>query len=126
MNISYNIELDKLSKPNKNHNPQQIIKGKDKREGRCKHKDNTRCVIEEETETLSVKPLRRPPSGKQSTRKCSWDRWIARNPPSLIYPVHLSPSSFLLQRGCTEPFSFLTSQIPLLDHSINQCRLVHS
>ena len=30
MNISYNIELEKLSKPNQNHNPQQIIKGKDK------------------------------------------------------------------------------------------------
>ena len=63
MNTSYNIELEKLSKPNKNHNPQQIIKGKDKREERCKHKDNTRCVIEEETEALGVKPLRRPPSG---------------------------------------------------------------
>ena len=64
MNKSYNIELEKLSKPKKNHNPHQIIKGKDKREGRCKHKDNTRCVIEEETETLGVKPLRRPLSGK--------------------------------------------------------------
>ena len=35
-------------------------------EGRCKHKDNTRCVIEEKTKALGVKPLRRPPSGKQS------------------------------------------------------------
>ena len=26
-------------------------------EGRCKHKDNTRCVIEEETEALSIKPF---------------------------------------------------------------------
>ena len=43
------------------------------REERCKHKDNTRCVIEEETEALDVKPLRRPPSGKQSTKECSWD-----------------------------------------------------
>ena len=34
------------------------------REERCKHKDNTRCVIEEETEALGVKPLRRPPSGQ--------------------------------------------------------------
>ena len=73
-------------------------------EGRCKHKDNTRCVIEEETEALGVKPLRRPPSGKQSSRKYSWDTWTAIDPPSLIYPVHLSPPSFLLQRGCAEPF----------------------
>ena len=43
------------------------------REERCKHKDNTRCVIEEETEAFGVKPFRRPPSGKQSTRKCSCD-----------------------------------------------------
>ena len=34
--------------------------------------------------------------------------------------MYLSPPSFLLQRGCAEPISFLTSQIPLLDHSINQ------
>ena len=85
-----------------------------------------RCVIEEETEALGVKPLRCPPSGKQSTRKCGWDTWIAIDPLSLIYPVHLSPLSFLLQRGCAEPFSFLASQIPLLDRSINQCRLVPS
>ena len=85
-----------------------------------------RCVIEEEIKALGVKPLRRPPSGKQSTRKCSCDTWIAIDPPSLIYPVHLSPPSFLLQRGCAEPFSFLASQIPLLDHSINQYKLVPS
>ena len=34
------------------------------REERYKQKDNTRCVIEEETEALSVKPLCRPPSSK--------------------------------------------------------------
>ena len=83
-----------------------------------------RYVIEEETEALGVKPLRRPLSGKQSTRKCSWDTWTAIDPPSLIYPVHLSPPSFLLQPGCAEPFSFLASRISLLDRSINQCRLV--
>ena len=38
-----------------------------------KHKDNTRCVIEEEIEAHGVKPLCRPPSGKQSTKECSWD-----------------------------------------------------
>ena len=49
------------------------IKWQRLREERCKHKDNTRCVIEEELEALSVKPLRRPPSSKQSTKECSWD-----------------------------------------------------
>ena len=34
--------------------------------------------------------------------------------------MHLSPPSFLLQRGYAEPISFLTSRIPLLDHSIYQ------
>ena len=33
------------------------IKWQRLREERCKHKDNTQCVIEEETETLDVKPL---------------------------------------------------------------------
>ena len=37
--------------------------------------------------------------------------------------MYLSPPSFLLQRGCAEPISFLTSWIPLLNHSINQCEI---
>ena len=37
--------------------------------------------------------------------------------------MYLSPLSFLLQRGCVEPISFLASRIPLLDHSINQCEI---
>ena len=53
----------------KNLRPNKItftIESKWKRlsEERCKHKDNTRCVIEEKTEALGVKPLYRPPSGK--------------------------------------------------------------
>ena len=35
----------------------------------------------------------------------------------------LSPPSFLLQRDCAKPISFLASWIPLLDHSINQCEI---
>ena len=34
--------------------------------------------------------------------------------------MYLSPPIFLLQQGCAEPISFLTSRIPLLDYSINQ------
>ena len=37
--------------------------------------------------------------------------------------MYLSPPSFLLQQGYAEPISFLASQIPLLDHSINQCEI---
>ena len=48
-----------------------------------------RCVIEEETEALGVKPLRSPPSGKQSTRKCSWDTWIAIYPANKQSKYHL-------------------------------------
>ena len=40
------------------------IKWQRLREEKCKYKDNTRCVIEEETEVLGVKPLHRRPSGK--------------------------------------------------------------
>ena len=40
------------------------IKWQRLREEKCKHKDNKRCVIEEETEALNIKPLHRPPRGK--------------------------------------------------------------
>ena len=70
MNISL-IQNDKQSKPNKITSTAEI-KWKILREERCKHKDNTRCVIEEESEALGVKPLRRPPSSKQFTKECSW------------------------------------------------------
>ena len=49
------------------------IKWQRLREERCKHKDNTRCVIEEETEALNVKPLHHPPSSKQFIKECTWD-----------------------------------------------------
>ena len=40
------------------------IKWQGLREERFKHKDNTQCVIEEETEALGVKTFRRLLSGK--------------------------------------------------------------
>ena len=51
------------------------------------------CVIEEETEEHGEKPLRHPPSGNQSTRQSVEIHGLARNPPSLIYPLYLSPPS---------------------------------
>ena len=52
-----------------------------------------RCVIEEETEELGKKPLRRPPSGNRSTRQLVGIHGLARDPPSLIYSLYLSPPS---------------------------------
>ena len=52
-----------------------------------------RCVIEEETEVLRVKPLRRLPSGNRSTRQSVGIHELARDPPSLIYPIYLSLQS---------------------------------
>ena len=52
-----------------------------------------RCVIEEETEELGEKPLRRPPSENRSTRQSVGIHGLARDPPSLIYPLYLSPLS---------------------------------
>ena len=58
-------------------------------------KTKQRCVIKEETEVLSVKPLCRPLSGNQSTRQSVGIHGLARDPPSLIYPMYLSlPSSY--------------------------------
>ena len=53
-----------------------------------------RCVIEEETEELGEKPLRRPPSGNRSTKQSVGIHGLARDPPSLIYPLYLSLPSF--------------------------------
>ena len=55
--------MDKQSKSNKITSIAEI-KWQRLRKERCKHKDNTRCVIEEETEALGVKSFRCPPSGK--------------------------------------------------------------
>ena len=62
-------------------------------EKRCKHKITRRCVIEEETEELGEKPLCRPPSGNRSTRQSIRIHGLARDPPSLIYPLYLNPPS---------------------------------
>ena len=61
------------------------------REEEWKHKITHQCVIEEETEVLGVKPLRHPPSGNRSTRQSIGIHGLARDPPSLIYLMHLSP-----------------------------------
>ena len=54
-------------------------------------KTTQQCVIEEETEVLSVKPLCRPPSGNRSTKQTVGIHKLARDPLSLIYPMYLSP-----------------------------------
>ena len=56
-------------------------------------KTTQRYVIEEETEVLGVKPLCCSPSGNRSTRQSVRIHELARDPPSLIYPLYLSPSS---------------------------------
>ena len=50
-------------------------------------------VIQEKTEKLGEKPLPRPPSGNRSTRQSVGIHGLARDPPSLIYPMYLSPPS---------------------------------
>ena len=58
-------------------------------------KTTQRCVIEEEIEALDVKPLHHPPSGSRSTTQSVGIHELARDPPSLIYPMYLSsPSSY--------------------------------
>ena len=56
-------------------------------------KTTQRCVIEEETEVLGVKPLNCPTNGNRSTRQSIRIHGLARDPPSLIYPLYLSPLS---------------------------------
>ena len=52
-----------------------------------------RCVIEEEIEELGEKPLRHPLSGNRSTRQSVGIYGLAKDPPSLIYLLHLNPPS---------------------------------
>ena len=56
-------------------------------------KTTQRCIIEEETEVLDVKPFRRPLSDNRSTRQSIGIHELARDPPSLIYSIYLSPPS---------------------------------
>ena len=48
-----------------------------------------RYVIEEETEELGEKPLRRPPSDNRSIKQSVGIHELARDPPSLIYPLYI-------------------------------------
>ena len=67
------------------------MKGKEVEKKDANTKPTQRCVIEEETEVLDVKPFHRPLSGNRSTRKSVGIQGSARDPPSLIYQMYLSP-----------------------------------
>ena len=82
----------KQSKPNKITTTSEI-KWQRLRKKDANTKTTQRCVIEEETEVLGVKPLRRPPSDNRSTRQSVGIHELARDPLSLIYPMHLNPPS---------------------------------
>ena len=56
-------------------------------------KTTQQCVIEEETEVLGVKPLRRLLSDNRSTRQSVGIHGLVRDSPNLIYPLYLSPPS---------------------------------
>ena len=56
-------------------------------------KTTQRCVIQEETQVLDVKPLCRPSSDNRFIRHSVRIHELARDPPSLIYPMYLSPPS---------------------------------
>ena len=78
---------------------------KDKRVGKndANAKITQRCVIEEEIEILGVKPLRRPLSGNRSTRQSVGIYRLVRDPPSLIYPLFLGPSSSYSNKASRNP-----------------------
>ena len=69
-----------------------------------------RCVMKEEIEDLGEKPLCRPPSGNQSTRQSDGIHGLARDPPSLIYPLYLSPPSSYSNKASRNRVLSITSQ----------------
>ena len=66
-------------------------------EEECKHKITPRCVIEEETEELGEKPLRRSPNGKLIYLRISWSTRITKDPLSLVYSMYSSPPNSCYQ-----------------------------
>ena len=69
------------------------MKGKRVGKKDANSKITQRCVIEEKTEVLGVKPLCRPPSDNQFTKQSVVIHELAKDPPSLIYPMYLNPPS---------------------------------
>ena len=69
------------------------MKGKRVRRKYANTKTTQRCVVKEKIEVLGVKPLRRPLSDNRSTRQSVGIHELVRDPPSLIYPMHLRPPS---------------------------------
>ena len=55
--------------------------------------DNTPMFYRRGNRRTRRKPLRRPPSRNRSTRQLVGIHGEARDPPSLIYPLYLSPPS---------------------------------
>ena len=89
------MQADKQTSYSNTYSYNHSSKKKCKRVGkkRCKHKITRQCVIEEEIEELSEKPLPHPPSCNRSTRQSLGIHGLARDPPSLIYLLYLSPPS---------------------------------
>ena len=55
--------------------------------------DNTPMCYRRENRSTHRKISRRPPSGNQSTRQSVGIHELVKDPPSLIYPMYLSPPS---------------------------------
>ena len=62
-----------------------------------------RRVIEEETEELGEKPLHRPPNENRFTRQSVGIQGWTRDPPSLIYPLYLSPPNSYSNKASRNP-----------------------
>ena len=76
-----------------------------------------RRVIEEETEELGEKPLRRPPSSNRSTRQSVGIHELARDPPNLIYLLYLSPSQNRVLSSSSDPATSSMLHLPSLASS---------
>ena len=65
MEYEHKLNTELINNPNqiKSH-PQQKLNGKDKGKRDANIRTTQRCVIEEETKALIVKPLRHPSSGQ--------------------------------------------------------------
>ena len=83
------------------------------------------CVIDKKTEELGKKPLRRPPSGNQSTRQSVGIHGLAKDPPSLIYPMYLTPPSSYSNKA-TRNYILSTSPDPVTSSMLHLPSLTSS
>ena len=88
------MRADKQTSYSNTYSYNHSSKMKCKRVGKKNANTNNTLICYRRGNRRTEKPLCDPTSGNQSTRQSVGIHGLARDPPSLIYPLYLSPPSF--------------------------------